>query len=107
MKRFVLLFLLSAVLLLSACGSKSRLDGTYATEPGAGGISLTFQSNGKVTRSFMGNEVEGNYEVDGNKVKITGLPGAGTQVLTLLEDGSIQGGMGVKFTKAEKVITTA
>jgi PKD repeat protein len=61
-------------------------------------MSYTFKSNGKVTASFMDREFEGNYEVDGNKVKITGLPGAGTAVMTLLEDGSIQG-MGFKFTK--------
>jgi hypothetical protein len=71
--RFVQLFLLSSVLLLSACGSKSRLDGTYAyaDQTGFVSVSYTFKSNGKVTASAMGREYELNYEVDGNKVRIT------------------------------------
>ncbi|MFA5017226.1 MAG: hypothetical protein WC504_06745 [Methylobacter sp.] len=90
------LFLLSAVLLLSACGPK--LDGTYTDNMGI--TSYTFESNGKMTQSIMGVAIEMNYEVDGNKVKL--IAPQGTFVLTLLEDGSIQGPMGSKFVKQKK-----
>jgi len=89
------LFLLSAVLLLSAC---DKLDGTYTDNMGI--TSYTFESNGKMTQSVMGMAIEMNYEVDGNKVKL--IAPQGTFVLTLLEDGSIQGPMGSKFTKQKK-----
>lgn len=89
------LFLLSAVLLLSAC---DKLDGTYTDNMGI--TSYTFESNGKMTQSVMGMVIEMNYEVDGNKVKL--IAPQGTFVLTLLEDGSIQGPMGSKFTKQKK-----
>jgi outer membrane lipopolysaccharide assembly protein LptE/RlpB len=90
------LFLLSAALLLAACGSK--LDGTYTD--GSGMMSYTFKSNGKMAQTVMGTEVEMNYEVDGNKVKL--ITPQGKLVMTLLEDGSIQGPMGMKLTKQKK-----
>lgn len=96
--RFVQLFLLLAVLSLSSCGSK--LNGTYADQSGM--TSYTFKSNGKVSISVMNTEIEMNYEVDGNKVKLIGPGGGGSLVMTLLEDGSIQGPMGIKFTKQKK-----
>lgn len=97
--RFVQLFLLCTALLLSACGSKSKLDGTYSD----GASSFTFKSNGKMTMSTMGMERELNYEVDGNKIKI-GVDQSGNSafVFTLLDDGSIQGLMGAKLTKQKK-----
>ena len=100
------LFLLSAAVLLSACWSKSKLNGTYAYADQTGFVSLsyTFKSNGKVIASVNDREYEMNYEVDGNKVRIKNpsQPEAGTQVLTLLEDGSLQGPQGIKFTKQSK-----
>ncbi len=97
--RFVQFFLLSTVLLLSACGSRSKLDGTYSD----GFSSYTFKSNGKVSMSVMGIEREMNYEVDANKIKIGVDPsGNSAFVFTLLDDGSIQGLMGVKLTKQKK-----
>lgn len=96
MKQFKKLFLLSAALLLSACGSK--VDGTY--EDKAKMISYTF-SNGKMTKSQNGKvELEVAYEIDGNNVKI--ITPQGSLVMTLLEDGSIQGPMGIKLTKQKK-----
>ncbi len=93
-----LLFLLVAALLLSACGSK--LDGTYADDSGL--INYTFESNGKVTQSTLGTyEVEMNYEVEGNKIKIL-IPQEDSLVLTLQDDGSIQGPMGFKLSKQKK-----
>ena len=103
--QFVPLFLLSAVLMLSACWFKSGLNGTYAAHNSiAGDIAYTFKSNGKVTASFMNREFEGTYEVDGNKVRIKYplRPDAGTEVFTLLEDGSLEGPGGIKFTKEKK-----
>ena len=96
--------LLSAVLLLSACWSRSKLIGTYANSNGViGTTSYTFKSNGKVTVSVMDREFDGNYEIDGNKIRITlpQRPQDGTQVMTLLEDGAIEGPMG-KYTKQKK-----
>lgn len=88
------LFLLSLILLLSACGSK--INGTYANDD----VSYTFGSNGKVSASTMGMEVEMNYEVDGNKIKL--ITPQGNMILTLLDDGSIKGPMGLKLTKQKK-----
>jgi len=103
MKQIVPLFLLFIAVSLCAFGSK--LNGTYAGRLGGElgvTVSYTFKSNGKVVVSALDEEHEGNYEVDGNKVKITGLPSGGTLVMTLLEDGSIQGPMGIKLTKQKK-----
>lgn len=87
------LLLLCAALLLSACGS--GLDGTYADKDGM--VSYTFNSGGKMTQSAMGMEVEMKYEIDGKKVKL--ITPQGNLILTLLDDGSIQGPMGVKLLK--------
>jgi hypothetical protein len=110
--RFMWLFLLFAVQLLSACGSKSqlggsksRLDGTYATAgDGIPKMSLTFKPNGKVTWSGEGMEIEDDYTVDGNKVKLTNAQAPTvTQVYTLLDDGSIQDPTGyAKYYKADR-----
>jgi len=92
--------LVIAVLLLSGCGSK--IDGTYTDSSRT--VTYTFKSNGTVLMSTMGTEVELKYEVDGDKIKIqTGAPqGSASLVLTLLDDGSIQGPMGIKLTKEKK-----
>ena len=47
--------------------------------------------------SMMGVETEMEYKVEDGKVKI-GSP-QGTLVMAILEDGSIQGPMGMKLTK--------
>jgi hypothetical protein len=102
--QFGQLFLLSVVLLLSGCWLRSRLNGTYVNSNGIiGTTSLTFKSNGKVIVAFMDRELEGNYELDGNKIRITypQRPEEGTQIMTLLEDGSIEG-PGGKYTKQKK-----
>jgi hypothetical protein len=87
MKKIGLLVL--SLLLLSACGSK--LDGTtyQISNPIAGKISLKFESGGKVYMKVMGAETEMKYEVDGNKVKL--ITPQGNQILTLREDGSLEG----------------
>jgi len=93
MKAMRALFWLVAALSFAACGSK--LDGTYTDETGI--VTLSFKSNGKVSQSVMGMETEWNYEVEENKIKV--LMPQGTMVWTLQDDGSIQGLLGVKFTK--------
>lgn len=85
-----------ALLLLSACGS--RLDGTY-TDP-MGISTYTFKSGGKVSVVTMGTEVELDYKVEDNKVKL--ITPQGALVLTLLDDGSIQGPMGITLSKLPK-----
>lgn len=85
------LFLLSIVLLLSACGSK--LDGTYS-----GLLDLTFKPNGKVSMVMAGVETETPYEVDGDKIKFRFQGGSDT-VLTLKNGGVLDGGILGKFTK--------
>ncbi len=86
---------------LSLCAYGSKLNGTYATQ--SADMSLTFKWNGKVTVAVMSREFEGNYTVDGNKIRLTipERPQDGTQVLTLREDGSIEGPFGI-MTKQKK-----
>lgn len=90
MKKWLLVALIA---LLSACGP--RISGTY-TDP-MGMTSFTFKSGDKVAMTTMGIETELNYTVDEGKVKIGSE--RGTMVLTQLEDGSLQGPLGIKFTK--------
>lgn len=86
------LFLVSMILLLSACGSK--LDGTYKNNDG---LQLTFNSNGTVSTTMLDMEMELSYEVNGNKIKVQ-FP-QGDQIWTLKEDGSIDAGFLGKYTK--------
>jgi len=86
-------FIVAFVASLSACGS--GLDGTYTDEMGV--VSYTFSSGGKVAVTTMGIETETEYRVEDGKVKI-GSP-QGSLVMTILEDGSIQGPLGVRLTK--------
>lgn len=81
---------------LAACGAK--LEGTYTDN--AGVVSYTFKSDGKVISETMGAQFELKYELDGNKIKIA-MP-TGAMVMTLNEDGSIDGMMGMKLTKKKK-----
>jgi len=84
---------LLAALLLAACGP--RIEGTYADPTGLS--KYEFQSGGKVYVSVLGAKTELKYEVDGKNVKIIGS--SGNQVLTLLDDGSLQGPLGIKLKK--------
>ena len=90
MKKYLLIALIT---LLSACGP--RVSGTY-TDP-MGLTNLTFKAGDKVAMTTMGIETELNYKVEDGKVKIGSEKG--TMVLTILEDGSLEGPMGIKFAK--------
>lgn len=87
------IFLLSIVLLLSACGSK--IEGTYVSDRTL--ESLTFKSNGTVTEMIADMKVgDFPYQVNGDQIKIDGL----TTSFILKKDGSIDGGIiHGRFTK--------
>ena len=97
-KRSKSIIFIIATLVLSACGS--GLDGTYSDKMGV--IEYKFESSGKVYASAIGMETELEYTVEGNKVKIT-VPGGkgGNQILTLQDDGSLSGPMGITLTKKD------
>ncbi len=88
-----LLFTASA-LLLAACGQK--LSGTYVDNKLD--TKLTFESSSKVIfEGGLSPKTELSYEIDGKNLKLTSPEG--TQVLTLSDDGSIQGPMGLNLKK--------
>jgi hypothetical protein len=95
-------FFIAVFLFLSACGSK--LNGTYTSEPSPlgemGNQSFRFEGS-KVYMSVMGMETELKYSMDGNKIKMEypQSQGGANMILTLNDDGSISGPMGMKFTK--------
>lgn len=89
------LMVLAALAALTACGS--GLEGTYRDETGM--MTYTFKSDGTMYQTVMGTEMEVPYEMDGEKILIGGPEGR--MVMTLLDDGSIQGPMGMKLTKRE------
>lgn len=86
-------FLIAITLFLSAC-SKS-LEGTYTDAMGLS--SYTFSSGGKVYVGVMGIESEMTYEVDGDRVKLM-MP-EGNMVLHKMDDGTLQGPMGIIYSK--------
>lgn len=88
------LIILSAALLLAACGQK--LDGTYGDKQGL--MTMTFGSSSKVIVGMpLVGKVEMKYEVEGENLKL--ITPQGTQVYTILKDGSIQAPMGIKLVK--------
>lgn len=91
-----LLFTTVLAMLLTACGKS--LDGTYVD--GSGMMEYKFESNGKVYAGAMGMETELEYEIDGEKLKIY-APDGENQILTLNEDGTIGGPMGITLKKKE------
>lgn len=81
------------VLFLSACGKS--IEGTYTDAMGLS--SYTFSSGGKAYVGMMGIESEMTYEVDGKRVKL--MTPQGNMVLQLMEDGTLQGPMGIVYSK--------
>ena len=88
-----LIALLALVFLLAACGSK--LNGEYADKLGL--VSYKFESGNKVYFSALGVESEGQYEIDGNKVKVES--NGQNIIYTILEDGSINTPFGILTKK--------
>lgn len=92
------LFLLSIFLLLSACGSGAKLEGTYENPKDAlVHISLTFKSNWTVTvtEKKNGKAVEHQFKVVDDQVQIQNF----AVPLTIFKDGSLDGNIFGTFTK--------
>lgn len=88
----------ACAMFVAACGQS--LSGTYTDESGV--ASYRFESGGKVYVDVAGlMESELKYEVDGKKVKIQN-PQGGNMIFTLLDNGSIQGPMGITLSKDGK-----
>jgi len=97
MKMLTTLIALSMAVFLSCCGQS--LSGTYVDKQGI--MSMAFGSGSKVIvgMPFVG-KVEMSYEVEGENLKLT-TP-QGTQVYTILKDGSIQAPMGITLVKRKR-----
>lgn len=87
-------FLLASMVILAGCGSK--LNGTYGSDM----ASYTFNRNGTVVMDTFGTKVELKYELDGKDVKI--IAPQGTMIMTLVDENTIQGPMGMKLTKKKE-----
>lgn len=85
----------SLVFILVGCGSK--LEGTYSMDTPMGKASYVFDSTGKVIQDTFGMKVEMKYELDGKNIKL--ITPAGTTILTMPDDKTIEGSMGMKFVK--------
>lgn len=94
LKCMKLICALSIAIVLSSCGS-SGLEGTYTDEQL--GLKVTFKSNGKAIAEIMGNEIEYDYELEGNKLKLK-ISENQSEIWTLEEDGSLTK-MGMKLVK--------
>ncbi len=58
-----------------------------------------FKSGGNVSVVVLGVETELKYRVEGRHVKI--ISPEGSQVLDLQDDGTLEGPLGMKFTRQE------
>ncbi|MDR0274841.1 MAG: hypothetical protein LBI48_05805 [Burkholderiaceae bacterium] len=95
-KRVLYTVFVSFAIFLAACGQK--LSGVYTSDF----MELDFQSGSKVLVGTMGVKTELKYEVDGKKLKIMEADGKPPLVLTINDDGSIQGWGGQVFRKQGK-----
>ena len=84
---------IAACLALLAAACSPGISGTYKPA-GSGAIfqSLTFKSGGKVEIAVFGAVVEGTYEVEDGKVKLTGPEGSR---LMTIDGDCIDGGTGL------------
>ena len=80
---------------LAGCGS--RIHGTWSDRMGA--MQYRFKSGGNASVAVMGIETELKYTVDGKHVKI--ISPQGSQVLDLQDDGTLEGPLGMRFTRQE------
>jgi len=107
MKPFNLRFHIRALsALLGACAcfalfGCSHLSGKYeSTGPGAGVASLEFRNGSKAYMTVLGNTVETEYTVDGDKITLKNVNGE-NMVLTEQKDGTLSGPMGMTLKKKE------
>lgn len=90
MKTFKRLFILGSGLLLWQCCNTDVKCGTY-TSSGRGHFqSITIKSGGKAELVFMGSPSEVDYTVEDGKLKL--MAAGQTQLLTITEDGCLDGG---------------
>jgi len=82
-------------LLLTVCSS--CLSGTYEDKNGL--ISFEFKSGNEVYLTTLGNTIATKYRIDGDKVLIGDSDTK--HVFTILEDGTLQGPMGMRLIKKE------
>jgi hypothetical protein len=83
------------ILWLAACGGGTRLHGTYSDQMGA--MQYRFKPDGNVSVAVMGIETQLKYRLEGKRVRI--ISPQGNQVLDLQEDGTLEGPLGMKFTR--------
>lgn len=94
MKRIAII---AMALLLAACGQS--LDGTYTDAMGM--MKYTFQPDGKLYMGALGIKTELEYELEGDKIKVI-LADGSNQVMTLAEDGTIMGPLGMVLSKKDQ-----
>ena len=92
MRAITLLFLLP---LLGACGG-GGLEGTYSGTDAGGertGFldSITFKSGNRLEASFLGQTKQGTYSVEGKEVTLKVADDDSPEVLTIMEDGCLEG----------------
>ena len=87
-KLFLISLTLGLCLFITSCGD--TLSGTYSGNGEGFFDKLNFTSGTKVDIYFMGASKEGNYEVSGNKVKIT--VNGENQLFTIDDKGCLDGG---------------
>ena len=102
MKQLKQLFLLSLVLLLSACGS--NIEGTtYADRDGN---TLTFKPKEKMSIHTGNQDLEFDYKVEGTKITVRDLKkNKGFQLVNffrVLDDGSIRSLDGTRLSRQGK-----
>ena len=84
---------LALCFLLSACSSK--LSGEYVSADGS--LTYRFESGERVHISGQEGETELKYEIYDRRIQIE-TP-RGSQILILMEDGSLQGTRGIRLVK--------
>jgi hypothetical protein len=110
MIRSTLLTLLLLLLAPIGCSDSNSLSGSYVGRAEvAPGRSVEaghyeFSSDGKViiTEPVTGQAVELDYVVEDGKLLITGGPNGQALVMTMHDDGSIEGPMGVRLRREEE-----
>ncbi|MDT0496038.1 hypothetical protein RM530_01480 [Algiphilus sp. W345] len=81
---------------LVACGS--GFEGTYTDEMGIS--QYEFKKDGTARIGAMGTVVEIEYEIDGDELRLL-MPQGMTQILTLADDGALEGPMGMRYRKVK------
>ncbi len=86
-----------AVTSIALFGCGERLSGSYADDDGV--TSYAFTTNGRVTISVLGADVDAEYRLDGDKVLVSSAQG--TVVLTRRED-HLYGPMGLELKRQDQ-----